>query len=67
MLVANGCVVVAREGDPLDLDGNGQYDDNAYINAFGNDAHIRLSYATSMEQIDLGLDRMERFLHANGA
>ena len=35
--------------------------------AFGNDAHIRMSFATSMEQIDLGLDRMERFLHANGA
>ncbi len=34
--------------------------------AFGNDAHIRLSFATSMEQIDEGLTRIERFLRANG-
>jgi hypothetical protein len=37
VLVANGTVEVAREGEPLDLDGNGTFDDNAYINTFGND------------------------------
>jgi aspartate aminotransferase len=30
--------------------------------AFGNDAHIRLSYATGMAQIEEALDRLERFL-----
>jgi aspartate aminotransferase len=30
--------------------------------AFGNDAHIRLSYAASMEQIKEAMDRLERFL-----
>lgn len=29
--------------------------------AFGEDGHIRLSYATSMEEIEEGLDRMEKF------
>jgi aspartate aminotransferase len=30
--------------------------------AFGSDGHVRLSFAASMEQIDRGLDRLERFL-----
>jgi aspartate aminotransferase len=30
--------------------------------AFGSDDHVRLSFATSMEQIDRGLDRIERFV-----
>ncbi len=30
--------------------------------AFGNDAHVRFSFATSMEQIDKGLDRLEKML-----
>jgi aspartate aminotransferase len=30
--------------------------------AFGNDDHIRLSYATAMAQIEEALDRLERFL-----
>jgi aspartate aminotransferase len=34
--------------------------------AFGNDAHVRMSFATSTEQIDRGLDRLEAFLHRNG-
>lgn len=29
---------------------------------FGNDAHVRLSYAASMRQIEEALDRLERFL-----
>ena len=30
--------------------------------AFGNDAHIRLSFATNMEQIDKGIDRLQKML-----
>jgi aspartate aminotransferase len=30
--------------------------------AFGNDAHVRLSYAASMQQIKEAMDRLERFL-----
>lgn len=30
--------------------------------AFGWDTHVRLSFATSMEQIDKGLDRLEELL-----
>lgn len=30
--------------------------------AFGWDTHVRLSFATSMEQIDTGLDRLEKIL-----
>lgn len=30
--------------------------------AFGTDAHIRISYATSMTEIERGLDRLERFV-----
>jgi aspartate aminotransferase len=29
--------------------------------AFGSDAHVRLSYACSMENIQKGLDRIEAF------
>jgi aspartate aminotransferase len=32
--------------------------------AFGLDGHIRLSYATSMEKIDAGLDRLASFLQS---
>ena len=31
--------------------------------AFGMDAHVRLSFASSMEQIEAGLDRIEKFLN----
>ncbi len=34
VMVLNGTGVVAREGDPIDLDGNGQFDDDVYINTF---------------------------------
>ncbi len=30
--------------------------------AFGDDNFIRLSYATSMENIERGLDRIEKFM-----
>jgi aspartate aminotransferase len=35
--------------------------------AFGNDAHVRLSFATGMEQIDEGLARIERLLQTGRA
>jgi hypothetical protein len=35
---ANGSVFeLVREGDPVDLDGNGLFDDNTFIDVFGND------------------------------
>ena len=34
VMVLNGDVIVAREGDPIDLDGNGQFDDDVYLNLF---------------------------------
>ncbi len=37
ILVLNGQHVVVREGDPIDLDGNGVLDDNVRIRTFGND------------------------------
>ncbi len=33
--------------------------------AFGTDAHIRISYATSMEKITEGLNRIESFIQEN--
>ncbi len=32
-----GRVVVCRENDPVDIDGNGQFDDDRFFNTFGND------------------------------
>jgi aspartate aminotransferase len=32
--------------------------------AFGTTDHIRISYATSMEQLERGLNRLERFIVA---
>ncbi len=37
VLVLNGTTEVCREGDPIDLDGNGMFDDDAFANTFGND------------------------------
>ncbi len=37
VLVLNGTEIVARQGDPVDLDGNGLLDDNAFFDTFGND------------------------------
>lgn len=35
VLVLNGVRVIARRGDPIDLDGNGACDDDAYVGTFG--------------------------------
>ena len=32
--------------------------------AFGTDEHVRISYATSMQELERGLDRIERFIKA---
>ncbi|MEM8710289.1 MAG: hypothetical protein AAGG01_05015 [Planctomycetota bacterium] len=37
VIVLNGADVVAREGDPVDLDGNGALDDDLYFDGFGED------------------------------
>ncbi len=37
VLVLNNESVLLRQGDPIDLDGNGLFDDDAYIDIFNND------------------------------
>jgi hypothetical protein len=37
VLVVNNETVAVREGDPIDLDGNGMFDDDAFFDTFGND------------------------------
>ena len=37
VVVLNGTTVVLREGDPIDVDGNGLFDDDTFIQNFGND------------------------------
>lgn len=37
VLIYNDSFVVARQGDPVDIDGNGLFDDNAFIDVFNND------------------------------
>jgi hypothetical protein len=37
VLVFNDSFVLLREGDPVDVDGNGLFDDNAFISVFNND------------------------------
>lgn len=37
VLVYNGLVVLMREGDPVDVDGDGLFDDDAYVSVFNND------------------------------
>lgn len=36
VLVLNGTHIIAREGDPIDLDGNGAFDDDAFIGRGNN-------------------------------
>lgn len=37
VLVLNGLNVIAREGDAVDVNGNGLFDDNAFLSVFNND------------------------------
>ena len=34
--------------------------------AFGTNDHVRISYATSMKELERGLDRLQRFIAARG-
>jgi len=36
--VLNGTTEILREGDPVDLDGNGQFDDNRFVRTFDSDS-----------------------------
>jgi len=41
VLAYMGTTVLLREGDPIDVDGNGVYDDNAFVNSFQpDDLHL---------------------------
>lgn len=41
VLTLDGTTVIAREGDPVDLDGDGAFDDDAFLNSFQpNDVHL---------------------------
>jgi hypothetical protein len=41
VLLYNGTTILARESDPLDLDGNGSFDDDVFISSFQpNDMHL---------------------------
>lgn len=37
VLILNNTSVLLRQGDPVDVDGNGLFDDNAYIDVFNNE------------------------------
>jgi hypothetical protein len=37
VLVLNDAFIILREGDPVDVDGNGLFDEDAFYNTFGND------------------------------
>jgi hypothetical protein len=43
VLVYNGRTVIARENDPVDLDGNGVFDDGVYIRSIDNDGLAMVS------------------------
>ncbi|MBL8857249.1 MAG: CHRD domain-containing protein [Planctomycetes bacterium] len=42
VIVMNNSIVLLREGDPVDVNGNGLFDDDAYYNTFGNDDCVLL-------------------------
>ena len=66
VLVANGEMEVAREGEPLDIDGNGLFDDNAYINTFGDDDAVltdgRMLYLVITMRDDAGASIGDAFV-----
>lgn len=52
-----GRQVIAREGDPIDVDGNGFFDDDRFFNTFGNDDVILLEsgYVVFTATVENGL------------
>ena len=66
VLVANGEMEVMREGEPLDIDGNGLFDDNAFVNTFGNDDAVltdgRILYLVVTMRDDTGASIGDAFV-----
>ncbi len=66
VLVANGTVVVAREGEPIDIDGNGLFDDNANFSTFGSDdaflSEDRMLYVVATMRDDAGASIGDAFV-----
>ena len=48
VLVLNGTEVILREGDPVDLDGNGQFDDDLFIGNNPTSATLRAFHANDL-------------------
>ena len=69
VIVANGTVEVVREGEPLDVDGNGLFDDNAFVNTFGNDDAVltdaRVLYLVVTMRDDTGASIGDAFISAD--
>jgi hypothetical protein len=70
ILVLNGQHVIARENDPIDLDGNGLFDDDVFLNTFGNDdvviADDGTVYFTASLRNGAGAQIGQGFLRRNG-
>ncbi|MBU0640367.1 MAG: hypothetical protein KKB50_16000 [Planctomycetes bacterium] len=66
VLVLNGSEIVARENDPIDLDGDGQFNDDVYINSFQpNDLHLtddRMVYFLATLRNGVGTSLGDAFL-----
>jgi hypothetical protein len=48
VLVLNGTEVILREGDPIDLDGNGQFDDDVFVGNNPTSATLRAFHANDL-------------------
>lgn len=53
VLVLNGTTILVREGDPVDVDGNGLADDDAFVSVFNNDDAVLLDDGRFMFFADL--------------
>lgn len=53
VIVLNGTTVLVREGDPVDVDGNGLADDDAFVSVFNNDDAVLLDDGRFMFFADL--------------
>jgi len=66
VLVFNGSEVICRRGDPVDLDGNGAFDDGVFVQWFGTDkGHLtddRVLYTTVTLQGGAGNSVGEAFI-----
>jgi len=55
VLVLNGEIVLARTGDPIDLDGNGLFDHSPTIQVFQNDGAVFLENGTLVVNLAVGI------------